>query len=697
MRISVFLSCCLLFISPLVHGQEHRLYKIEEGLINGDKNSLFEIVPYFDSKREIIEFLGYHRIATTESRIARRIVEENSLFMSSEINLVSVTTKEFNFFLVQNEDKIVFSDLANAFLITPLEEREVHYTFRSLTNYKKKELEAKSDGLLNLDWVKSSGIQTLIKLKNPLVLLKIASVCFQERNRYNRYNFNDGEYLDLLGLLTHTQIAVEDENKEMNNHIDKDYSQVSKLNLLIYFSKHYKLYKWDNEKKIFVNKQHLPSLLGKEEELFELLANENDSIALNTFTQLTLQDSSKVSQLAKEYNKADIDENYILPTFPYRFLTQLVKLVSYCKANKIDFEGDKKMQESIKLLQEDLSFLERRKIEDDLIQSLNLETITAFEYWCLIYQKSHLTYSAGRILDIFYSKHWYKLLENQKYLNTYLKKSKLFDDLGIIGICNLYLNKFVDAPDSVIKLLKEYQTQDSDIRLQIEKAITITSKKEFEKLPTKKEWEGNKDYKIDNLDKKLKKLLSTIKDSSETRDRFTDLLSQINYAQIGTALKHLEPFYFEYTWQKYRFISEDFGVLIEDIEDSTIRKEFIPYYQTHSEYELYAYYLDKAQIDYKLADNTLDYDKIYEALKFNSVSAFVGGGGSTDDNEVYSLIKLLELTFKTTLGYPKRLCNSFGIYGCDARDRAKEWRVFLKQKDLLKLPHNEPVSFNLED
>jgi hypothetical protein len=42
------------------------------------------------------------------------------------------------------------------------------------------------------------------------------------------------------------------------------------------------------------------------------------------------------------------------------------------------------------------------------------------------------------------------------------------------------------------------------------------------------------------------------------------------------------------------------------------------------------------------------------------------------------------LTNKTTLGYPKKICNSNGIYGCDSQDRANYWMQFLVDNKLLK-------------
>jgi hypothetical protein len=95
-------------------------------------------------------------------------------------------------------------------------------------------------------------------------------------------------------------------------------------------------------------------------------------------------------------------------------------------------------------------------------------------------------------------------------------------------------------------------------------------------------------------------------------------------------------------------------------------------------------------------NNSLNYDKIYELIKYDVVVAFVGGGGGKRNNEVYALIKLLEIKYKTTLGYPQKLCNSQDSYACSSEDRATEWMQFLIDNKLLKLEHNQPVSFNQE-
>jgi len=144
-------------------------------------------------------------------------------------------------------------------------------------------------------------------------------------------------------------------------------------------------------------------------------------------------------------------------------------------------------------------------------------------------------------------------------------------------------------------------------------------------------------------------------------------------------------------------MERDWGFFMIDHFDSiTTRTAFLKLYNSLTEYQLYAYYLDKAGIDYKNKDSSLNYDKIFELLKYDVVTAFVGGGGGKKDNEVYSLIKLLELTFKTTLGYPKKICNSANLYACDSQDRANEWMQYLIDHKLLREEHNPIVSFSYE-
>jgi hypothetical protein len=680
-------------------GQKHPIYTLEQKLIKGDKSALFDVANYFDSKKELTEFLGYHIIQTSESAVAKRIIEENCIFTKSEITISnSTTTSDFLTFLNTNKSKITFSKIADAFIVTPLELRTSRVDFREIPETKKNELQSKYADLLTKEWVKKAKIDSLINTKNSKALLSIASELYKIRYRFNTYHSNENEFTELLQILMGNEIAVENERKELTWHIDKAFYPEASLNLLIYFAGNYSSFKWDGQSSTFRNERIRVKAIGKEEFLFQLLNSKNDSIALDAFIQLTRCNPAKVIQLADEFQKADIGRNWTIPIFPYKFLKQLVALTDYCKQNNIDFEGTEKLKSTIYKLDSNLSFIERRKLEDSIINHLPIEEITAFEYWAAIKeQSSRITYSAGRILDLYYSKHWGEILKTEQYLKLFLKKSYVFDQLGIIGICNNYLVKFMNIGDLGIQNLESIQTEDNEIKNQIEKAKTFC--KRTLKVPndTMKVNAGNRDYNLSNIAGKIK-AIKGIKNQEKLEDDLVALLSQINYSQIGEALREIENIKFkESRWKKYTFMERDWGFLIEDNFDTLpTRTAFLNLYDKLSEFELYSYYLNKAGIIYKNKDNSLNYDKIFDILKYNVVVAFAGGGGGKRDNEVYGIIKILELTYKTTLGYPKKLCNSNAMYGCNSQDRANEWMQFLITKRLLKDEHNEPVSFHYD-
>ena len=664
----------------------------------GDLNALTEIAEYFDSKTELTEYLGYHIINTNESNVSKRIVRENTIFLDSEIIIDTTTTSAyFKRFLRENEKNITFSDLANTFLITPFDKRKTDFEIIDLTDFKWSSLNTSRNELLNLDWVKENKIDSLVTSRNPLCLLQTASVLLKSRYRFNEYSDNEEDIINLIKLLTKSQIAVPNERGELSYHLEKEFYDESKINLLVFFANNYKNYQWDESINAFRNINLKRKTVDYERQLFEMLSSQNDTIAQNAFISLTKLDPARVSELSDQYRKADISENYILPTFSFRFLKQLVQLTNYSKENNIDFEGSNKLKNQIELLKTNITFTERRKLEDKLINTFTLDNITAFEYWSLIYEKSwSLTYSAGRILDKFYSKNWNKLTNNPKNLETYLLKSKLFDDLGIIGFCNNYLVKFRGSSQETKTSIHSLNSRNTKVQGQIEKTLAIAEKSIKFITEEKKTWYGNTEKDIKNFDSAFFEIIQKKQDSTELENDISFLLSQIKYKQVGEALEVIENVPIR-PYEKYSFMPRDFGFsYIGDFEKIEIRKEFLSNYQKFNELELYKYYVKNAGIDFMNSNNKLDFDKIYDILKYDLNTALAGGGGSTKDNGVYSIIKILELTFNTTLGYPNKLCCSDNMYACNSRGRAMEWMNHLEINNHLKKEHAEPVSFAYE-
>jgi hypothetical protein len=210
------------------------------------------------------------------------------------------------------------------------------------------------------------------------------------------------------------------------------------------------------------------------------------------------------------------------------------------------------------------------------------------------------------------------------------------------------------------------------------------------KKKKKKTWDGNTFERIDDFDKSFKKT-TKLSDSLELfEDKVEFILSRIKYTQIEKALNTLD-------FTKYSFLDRDFGFsFIGDFKQSEVRKEFLVNYNKFSELDFHKHYLEKNDIEIINTNGKLDFDKIYEILKYDIKTAFVGGGGSTKDNGVYAVIKVLEITFKTTLGFPNKLCSSNGMYACNSRSRAREWMNYLEVNNYLKKENNEPVSFAFE-
>ncbi len=665
--------------------------------MRGDKTALFEIAPYFDSQKKVTEYLGYHVLSNSESEIAKRIVLENTLFTRSEMIIHdSTTSKELLRFLSVKLDEISFSQPATSFLITPLESRNVRFEIRNLNTTKRNELNLLAKDLLSQDWAKELNIATFVDLKNPMALLEIASGLFQTRNRFNRYSFNADQYVNLLTLLTNSEIAVESEGR-MTWHIDAEYEPEARLNLLIYFSKYYKDYKWDDAAGYFVNVSHSPQPVGQEIELFQLLSSKTDALAINAFVAITTQDSRKVAKLSEEYDRARVDTNFKLPTFPYRFLKQLSLLTEYCRDHSIDYEGTKRLKSQIDSLKSKLSFKDRYALENRMIEQLSTDEITAFEYWSLIDENSWpLTFSAGRIVNKFYSKNWTKITSDRKLLDLFLKKTVLFDNLGIVGLCNNYSNKFIGASPELIDWINSFSSSDPDIQKATSKLGPIFTKNIHSKIIPYR-GESNDDFVISDPVKEIKTVISSKVESDDKEAAISKILSHINYDQMANVIRAVQSFSFKSHRSKYSFVDRDFGLVVEgDLEENEFRRSFLEDLSGLTQGQLYTKYLDATGVIYKSTSGDLDYDKIYGILKYDIVTPLAGGGNSKMTNHVYMIIKILELKFQTTLGFAKKLCNSNNMYACHADDRAFAWMDYLQDHDLLMNQPDEPVSISSE-
>lgn len=430
--------------------------------------------------------------------------------------------------------------------------------------------------------------------------------------------------------------------------------------------------------------------------LFEKLYSKDENTALNAFIELSVSDSEAV---LKNIQKAEYGEdklNYNLPIFALRFLKQLVVYTGYCRQNNISFNKDKKIQQQLLELRnyrKHSDFPKKYKLENDILKNLTLDNIGEIEYWGIIYEEYYpISYSVGRILDIFYTANLDRIVSDENQLKHYLKKSYLFDNLGVIGICNNYLYKFIAPDNRYFKYLENVKTSDKDIQRQIVEAMTI-SEKDIKSYTVKYENFDTANYTISNIDETLRYFKRNRR--KHIADSLFEIISYTSYDQIPKVLKFLDKTKYGKNKLLYRFLERDFGFfLIDNYESKSERKRFLKLYKGKSEWELYSCLLDTAGVDYKKVDGSLDFMKIHSILKFDVVEAFVGGGNYVRDFNTYALIKLLQIHFNTRLGYSNKQCRTRQYYGCDNIDNCISWMDYLEENGYVDKTRKYPLSFH---
>ncbi len=289
-------------------------------------------------------------------------------------------------------------------------------------------------------WLRQNALLDLKRSNHPRALFYIAADYY--RTRHNTDESIQSNHVQLINSKTNVEIGVKNLNGKITFHPEKN-DEIAMLNYLTYWASSYQDYEWDENRNIFTSKMEAFAKTQNYERLFRRFNSKNDSIALLAFLQLTEGDPIEVVTLAKKYRQLLRNHNSALPSMKYKYLEQLTLLTAFCRKNNIDYKPDQNLISQLTNLAGEKNEKERYHIENQLIESLTLAKITAVEYWACIHEKNEsLSLSIGRILDWFYSKNWEKIINNSDNLRLYLKKSYLFGNIGVEGVCNNYLNKF---------------------------------------------------------------------------------------------------------------------------------------------------------------------------------------------------------------------------------------------------------------
>jgi hypothetical protein len=311
-------------------------------------------------------------------------------------------------------------------------------------------------------WIRHNARKDIVATQHSRALFYLAALLYKYRNDAQKSEEFEDILLELKQL-TKLDVAVEGADGMAYSH---DWKQDEKalINYLKYWSVHYPDFEWDDIRRSFVNRESALALTENYERLYRRLNSNNDSVAMQSYLLLTEGDPVEVVGLAKKYKDLLRNYNRSLPDMKYKYLEQLVDLTGFCRRNNVRYKAPARLQTFMNNLGRTKSKKERYFIENQIIERLQLDEVTALEYWgCLNESQLEISFSVGRILDKFYTQNWERIIKNASYLRLYLKKSKLFANIGVIGVCNGYLKKFETLSRVERKVLEDMLIVESDL------------------------------------------------------------------------------------------------------------------------------------------------------------------------------------------------------------------------------------------
>ncbi len=211
-------------------------------------------------------------------------------------------------------------------------------------------------------------------------------------------------------------------------------------------------FEWDESEHRFVSKAEATARAEELERQARRLSSSNDSVAFAAFVRLTEGDPPTVVALVERFRPLLRTYNPHLPPLNYTYLEQMTALCAYCRKHGFSLKLTPQLANLLDSLSQPISEKMRYKFENQLIENIKINDISAFEYFALLHSaNADLGFSTGRVIDIFYSKNWKFILDNDVQLRLYLKKSALFKNIAVAGVSSLYDKKF-DRRDERVRL-----------------------------------------------------------------------------------------------------------------------------------------------------------------------------------------------------------------------------------------------------
>jgi hypothetical protein len=217
---------------------------------------------------------------------------------------------------------------------------------------------------------------------------------------------------------------------------------------------------------------------------------------------------------------------------------------------------------------------------------------------------------------------------------------------------------------------------------------------EFEEQNTARNIAQLESYNLP-IEARLQAAFNSVNDDDTKLKIMNEMIGRIGYSDIGKVLPFILQMEKISGKSAITFLHEDFGIPIFEFENDKALQDFIERHKSMKEKDLYILYLQKYGVDFQKNNSDLDFDKIYQILKFDLVTPYTAASGTRRDDYVYGIIKVLELHFNDRLGFHPKLNESQTFYSFTASKRAAAWMTYLVEKRLVSsnLP-KEVMSFN---
>ncbi len=477
------------------------------------------------------------------------------------------------------------------------------------------------------------------------------------------------------------------------------YERDGLYNFMVYWASHYKDYQWSESRNRFINTKETPQPIVPIYGIVGRLMDTSQKTALDAYFNLCERRAEEIKPLMDDIEYFPIPSCNI-PEFVVAYLKPMGKLTRYFKAKGLSYRNEKVEQEYIHPLRQTMPLKERYHLENTISTTMTLDEVLAFEYCAVFYDHNRsFSFSAGRILDKFYTIHWQELTHNRQQLAAYLIKSDVFLTFGA-GAKRGYMMKFWHCDAEALSLIDTIAKEENndDISYMVKEILELQKAREH--TDVNKEGcdifgNGLPDYFEDSA-RYLSNQIIKSKNKFVPKRELTWLIGRAEYKDIPRVVRALKGVP-DSLFNKTEFLHLEFGIWFEGKGDSALNA-FMNNYNKMDEYQLYAHYLVEAGENIMDSSGQLGFAKVYEALKYDNARGFVNNWVPREES-VYPIIKLLELHFGTTLGFPEKNYRINPFYGgdhsstCNCTKKTVKWVAYLRKKHLIPAVDTEPPSF----